>query len=190
MNGYEVLKALQNLPTTRHIPFIFLTAKVEKEDIRKGMQLGADDYIFKPFSIDDLVNSIKIRLKKRKTIEDGAEIEPKNNFSQEDKIFLKFGRNFHFVSVSEIKYLRASTPYIKLKTKSGKTTLIRESLNEWEKKLPSKLFLRIHRNTIVNINYINKMEKISSTSYIIRLQDESEPFVISKRYSSKIKRDI
>lgn len=64
MNGYEVIHYIKQNPTTREIPFIFLTAKVDLSDIRKGMETGADDYITKPFSVKDLVTAIKIRLER------------------------------------------------------------------------------------------------------------------------------
>lgn len=64
MNGYDVLKALQEKQETVHIPFIFLTAKVQGFEIRQGMNLGADDYLTKPFEIEDLLNSVQARLKK------------------------------------------------------------------------------------------------------------------------------
>ena len=64
VNGYDVFLTLQNNYFTSLIPFIFLTAKSEKEDIFKGMQLGANDYIVKPFNYDILLNTIKIRLQK------------------------------------------------------------------------------------------------------------------------------
>jgi len=63
-NGYEVCKTLQSYPDTSTIPFIFLTAKIQKDDIRLGMQLGADDYLSKPFDYSELLKSIKIRLDK------------------------------------------------------------------------------------------------------------------------------
>jgi DNA-binding NarL/FixJ family response regulator len=65
MDGYDVFKTLQGNERTALIPFIFLTARSEREDIRTGMQLGADDYITKPFDFDELLNSIRIRLEKR-----------------------------------------------------------------------------------------------------------------------------
>jgi PAS domain S-box-containing protein len=63
-NGYEVCKTLQSVPDTSSIPFIFLSAKIQKEDQRLGMQLGADDYLTKPFDYSELLKSIKIRLDK------------------------------------------------------------------------------------------------------------------------------
>jgi len=63
-NGYEVCKTLQTIPETSTIPFIFLTAKTLHEDQRLGMQLGADDYLTKPFDYSELLKSIKLRLEK------------------------------------------------------------------------------------------------------------------------------
>ncbi|MDC0584812.1 response regulator transcription factor [Bacteroidales bacterium] len=68
LNGIEVLKQLRKLASTSLIPFIFLTAKSTLEDLRTGMQLGADDYITKPFNNDDLINAVKIRLERHSKI--------------------------------------------------------------------------------------------------------------------------
>jgi CheY-like chemotaxis protein/CRP-like cAMP-binding protein len=64
LDGYGVLKILNNKPDTMNIPFIFLTAKVDNEDFRKGMMLGASDYLTKPCSDVDLLEAIEVRLKK------------------------------------------------------------------------------------------------------------------------------
>jgi DNA-binding response OmpR family regulator len=64
LDGYGVLHILNKKPETTGIPFIFLTAKTEKTDIRKGMNLGADDYLTKPFDDTDLLNAIEARLRK------------------------------------------------------------------------------------------------------------------------------
>ncbi|HEY9048854.1 MAG TPA: response regulator [Ohtaekwangia sp.] len=64
LDGYGVLHILNKKPDTAGIPFIFLTAKTEKTDIRKGMNLGADDYLTKPFDDTDLLNAIEARLRK------------------------------------------------------------------------------------------------------------------------------
>jgi CheY-like chemotaxis protein/CRP-like cAMP-binding protein len=64
IDGYGVLHILSKHRETYNIPFIFLTAKAEKSDLRKGMTLGADDYITKPFDETDLLTAIENRLKK------------------------------------------------------------------------------------------------------------------------------
>lgn len=63
-DGYEVLQKLEENDATRGIPFIFLTAKAEKSEIRKGMNMGADDYLTKPFDKTDLINAVEARLKR------------------------------------------------------------------------------------------------------------------------------
>ncbi len=64
LDGYGVLHILSKKSETAGIPFIFLTAKTEKTDIRKGMNLGADDYLTKPFDDTDLLNAVEARLRK------------------------------------------------------------------------------------------------------------------------------
>jgi CheY-like chemotaxis protein len=67
LDGYSVLHILSKSPEAGNIPFIFLTAKAEKEDFRAGMNLGADDYITKPFEGLDLLRVVEVRLKKQET---------------------------------------------------------------------------------------------------------------------------
>ena len=56
MDGYEVVAALRENNATATIPFIFLTAKVERTDLRQGMELGADDYLTKPFTAEEVID--------------------------------------------------------------------------------------------------------------------------------------
>jgi DNA-binding response OmpR family regulator len=64
LDGYGVLHLLRKNNETQNIPFIFLTAKTERSDFRKGMEMGADDYITKPFEDIELLNAVEVRLKK------------------------------------------------------------------------------------------------------------------------------
>ena len=76
LDGFGVLNILSKKPETADVPFVFLTAKAEKDDFRRGMNLGADDYITKPFYKDELLQVIETRLKKSerlKKVFDGTE---------------------------------------------------------------------------------------------------------------------
>ncbi|GJM61017.1 MULTISPECIES: response regulator [Persicobacter] len=64
LDGYGVLYLLGKNPASASIPFIFLTAKAERSDFRKGMEMGADDYLTKPFDDMELLNAVESRLKK------------------------------------------------------------------------------------------------------------------------------
>jgi DNA-binding response OmpR family regulator len=68
LDGYGVLHLLGKNEETTNIPFIFLTAKTERGEIRKGMEMGADDYITKPFDKIELLNAVESRLKKAESI--------------------------------------------------------------------------------------------------------------------------
>ncbi|MFD2288044.1 response regulator [Pedobacter petrophilus] len=70
LDGYGVLYMLNKHDQTSGIPFIFLTAKAEHTDLRKGMELGADDYLVKPFDDMELLNAIDIRLRKKAAADD------------------------------------------------------------------------------------------------------------------------
>jgi CRP-like cAMP-binding protein/CheY-like chemotaxis protein len=69
LDGYGVLYMLNKNPQLAAIPFIFLTAKAERTDLRKGMEMGADDYLTKPFDDMDLLNAIETRLRKKENQE-------------------------------------------------------------------------------------------------------------------------
>lgn len=68
LDGYGVLFMLSKIERTARIPFIFLTAKAERADMRKAMEMGADDYLTKPFDDVELMNAIEVRLKKHEQL--------------------------------------------------------------------------------------------------------------------------
>jgi two-component system, sensor histidine kinase and response regulator len=68
LDGYGVLQELRQASSTATIPFIFLTAKADKSDLRQGMNLGADDYLVKPFTQRELLEAISVRLNKHSQV--------------------------------------------------------------------------------------------------------------------------
>ncbi len=86
IDGYGVLEALSKDTSTRHIPFIFLSAKTEHKDVRKGMDLGADDYITKPFTEDELITSIDSRLAKVAILKEEREYQKNSSNNREDEL--------------------------------------------------------------------------------------------------------
>ncbi|MEM8522792.1 response regulator [Flavobacterium sp. PL12] len=90
IDGYAVLKALNDNNETATIPFIFLTALTEKDEMRKGMNLGADDYLTKPFSEIELIGALESRLKKHDFLqkEFSKTAEEIGNFIEEAATFL------------------------------------------------------------------------------------------------------
>lgn len=68
MDGYGVLETLRSDPATANIPFIFLTARTDRVDMRQGIELGADDYLTKPFTANELLSAVRVRLDRRDQI--------------------------------------------------------------------------------------------------------------------------
>ena len=83
LDGYGVLHLIQKNETLKNIPFIFLTAKSERGDFRKGMEMGADDYITKPFNDTELLTAVESRLKKASLLQKDFEAATTNQIPDE-----------------------------------------------------------------------------------------------------------
>lgn len=188
--GYEVLEELTRDNKTSHIPFIFLTAKVEHQDLRRGMELGADDYIFKPFQSKELISAINARLRRKGDLMSSLLQENeqhKNRYKADDNIILNINKKTSVVRVSKIKYIIAERQYSRVILSDGKNVLLRKSLIYWESILPLNLFLRIHRNTIINIQEVNSIAKNSDGRFKAIMKDRLIDFEISRRYMRKLR---
>jgi CRP-like cAMP-binding protein len=111
LNGYGVLQILSKDTLTKQIPFIFLSAKTDHKDIRKGMNLGADDYITKPFDESEIFSAIESRLAKVAIFNDNREKETKVknnnlNFNENDNIpkTLEDLKNYFKETVEEFSF--------------------------------------------------------------------------------------
>ncbi|HVO74510.1 MAG TPA: response regulator [Ignavibacteriaceae bacterium] len=192
VDGFEVLKNLSGDPLTAVIPFIYLTARTDHEDLRTGMELGADDYLFKPFQSEELLRAIRIRLNKYRMlraefVEKGVKNEKQINkkFELNGRIFLKVNNQIIFVTVGNIKFITAENQYTNVFMSEGKSYLIRMPLSKWEGKLSSDDFYRIHRSTIINIHFIEKIEKWFNNSLKLYIKGTKEPFIVSRNYTHK-----
>lgn len=186
MNGYEVIKELGSDREASAIPFIFLTARAEMADLRLGMELGADDYLVKPFKAADLLKAIKTRLEKRESI-----IKLQNDKKQEPALksssVIMAGNPPEVLKIASIVYISSQEGYSNVFTKEGKKLLVRKLLKEWEILLPEDHFLRIHNSTIINLHFMERVEKWFNNTLRIYMQKVSEPLEVSKRYAPKIK---
>ncbi|ASS50433.1 MAG: transcriptional regulator [Candidatus Fluviicola riflensis] len=115
LDGDGVLHLLSKNPETAGIPFIFLTAKAERSDIRRGMEMGADDYLTKPFDDVDLLNAIETRFKKSEIL--------KREYSRDLK-----GLNTFREEVREANSLKDLSIDRDVRTYSKKTEIFREGM--------------------------------------------------------------
>jgi len=113
IDGYGVLEAISANEKTMHIPFIFLSAKTEHKEIRKGMDLGADDYLTKPFEEEELLSAIESRLAKSQILSKilREDSKKKEADSQDNLRSLNELKNFFDDNGTEEKFLKGESIY-------------------------------------------------------------------------------
>lgn len=111
LDGYDVLAALRQEPNTALIPFIFLTALADKGDIRKGMELGSDDYLTKPFSCHEILSAVEARIKKQTVMveQHGAQEAQLQELQQEVKLFRDALDTEQAVLISDVRQMIKET---------------------------------------------------------------------------------
>ncbi|MDP4197006.1 MAG: LytTR family DNA-binding domain-containing protein [Bacteroidota bacterium] len=196
IDGFEVIKRIQKNPFTRNIPFIFISAfKTELDDIRKAMELGADDYLLKPLKPDEVLKSVEVRLKKFEKISKSQPQSGKKNgkdthsqkHNEKSKWVLIRGGNIELINTEKIMYLISEADYTKVFTEDGKKHTVSRLLKNWEEILPPHNFLRIHRSTIINLDFVKRIEKWFNNTYRIYILNIPEPLTVSRRYVQKVK---
>lgn len=135
MDGYGVLHVFSKNPDLESVPFIFLSARTERADIRKGMEGGADDYITKPFLESELLNAIEGRLRKARALKrellppalEGA--EPMENGHSRELISLSYDKKVYEYKKKQILYLEGNEPYKLFFIRKGKVKTYRSTSN-------------------------------------------------------------
>lgn len=194
ISGYKLLVELRKVNYIEQPVFIFITAKTQRQDLRKGMELGADDYLTKPFTFKELTNSINAQFEKRKKLSpkpSGSLAKKSNNkksnFSYDDHLFLQDKKNPGFYPINNIIYIKSYKDYTQLVLSTEKKVYQRKPMIYWETNLPAQKFVRIHRQTIVNVDFIDEIKKISSGRYSIKIKVLNAVLLVSQRYGKKFK---
>lgn len=173
-NGFDLLEQIDT-----NAKIIFVTAY--DEYAIRAFEVNALDYLLKPVNPKRLEQAIE-RLS----------IQTQNSANNEklkydDVLFVNFGRRAAFIKVNEIKCICAANVYSEIYAGDDKKSLLHQSLNEWENRLPEKQFVRIHRSTIINLEFIERIEKKMNFSFKVYLRGLTEPFAISRRYAAKLR---
>ena len=122
-NGYEIVKKLRKNPATKKLPVIMVTAKTSEIDMVKGLDIGADDYIKKPFSIIEFITRIKAVL--RRTVE-----QPDDKYMTIGEIFLDNERHVVYVDNKGIELTYKEYELLKLLMRNAGIVLSREMIME------------------------------------------------------------
>ena len=105
-----------------------------------------------------------------------------------DRLFLELDGRAQFLKLDLIVCLRAAGDYSELIATDGKPVLVLKSLKEWEDRLPESYFVRIHRSTIINLEYVERIDSHFNRSYEIHLRHLNDPLLVSRRYATQLKR--
>jgi two-component system LytT family response regulator len=174
-NGFDLLEKVE-----KDFKLIFVTAF--DEFAIRAFEINALDYLLKPVNPERLAKTLERLLEN----EEKPEL-PLRKLEYEDRLFIEIGERSRFLKVSSIKCICADGDYTQVFTDDGKKHLVTKPLKEWEDRLPEKFFVRIHRSTVVNLEFIEKVETWFSRSYQIYLREMKEPLTVSRRYAAQLK---
>ena len=156
MDGFSFYKAVRELPELRAVPFLFLTALGAREHIRYGMSIGADDYITKPFTRDELVQAVEVRLQRvaelRRPLEGIVKVQGFGN-----PTVARDGERLNWDSLKALELL-----YYLLENRSGVSTFeVAEAL--WPGKTESKASSSFH-TTLYRLRKVMGGELVESAN--------------------------
>jgi two-component system, LytTR family, response regulator len=177
-SGFDLVNRLEH-----PVKIIFVTA-FDEYAIR-AFEINALDYLLKPVTPDRLNRAIERLFHSAPPVEN-----PNRRLEHDDFLFLTIGRNSRFLRVREIKYISAADVYSEIVTVDNQKALVLKPLSEWEERLPENYFARIHRSAIINIELVERVEKLFNRSYQVYLRGESAPLTMSRRYAARLKEKL
>jgi two-component system LytT family response regulator len=174
-SGFELLERSDGRFKT-----IFVTAF--DEYALRAFEVNALDYLLKPINPQRLSRAVK-RLSAAQSVTTTAA----RKLEYEDRLFIDTGERSGFLKLNNIECICGAGDYSEVFTSDGKKTLVLKPLKEWEERLPERYFSRIHRSTIINLEYVDKIENWFNRSYRVYLRRVEEPFIMSRRYAARLK---
>jgi len=204
LDGYGALHLLSKNDSTKNIPFIFLTSKADKADIRKGMELGADDYITKPFDNVELLNSIDRRLKKvealKQEITSGiSESLHLADAKSSDESLMEFinGRNSNKYKRKQQIFLEGNRPIYLFYVLKGMIKTFKR--NDYGKELVLDLYKKGdflgQVSLLENTNYKETAEALEETEVALIPRDEFESLInnspqVSRKFIQMLAKNV
>lgn len=176
-NGFDLLK---KIPVNFKV--IFVTAF--DEYAIKAFEVNATDYLLKP------VDPKRLQIALKRIINDSPHKDSiVKKFDYSDSIFVKQNNSTaRFIEINTIIAITSVGNYSRIETKDGNTYIVLKTLKQWEAELPEMFFIRIHRATIVNIKFINKIETYSKTYHQVLMKNIETPFEVSRNCFKNLKK--
>ena len=149
----------------------------------RAFDVNALDYLLKPVAPERLAATVT-RL--RRDAEPGDEPPPRR-FTMADFVFLPVDGRARFLRVGGIVCVLAAGDASEIVTADGARGRVPRSLKAWEDRLPEQQFVRIHRESIVNLQYVERIEEWSHESFHVHLRGIAEPLTLSRRHASRLR---
>ena len=160
---------------------IFITAY--DEYALRAFEINALDYLMKPISPERFKLAIE-RLNDQTVTE---AVPVKQDLRYDDRLFLLMGKHMVFLKISSIVYIQAEGDYTQVTTADGRKGLILKSMKEWINRLPDSHFCRIHRSYIVNLDFVDKIEKEYNYDFSVTMKNTEKTLIMSRRYARLLK---
>ena len=177
-NGFELLEK-----TASGFKVIFVTAY--DEYAIRAFDVNALDYLSKPVDAERLGKAIaRLQDASDQKTESPPDAPP---LEFDDRIFLEVGERAVLLKICDISHVGAAGGYSELMSVAGKKMLVEKPLSEWERRLPEKYFLRIHRQTIINLEQIEEISAWFNGTFQVRLKNQSPSFTVSRRRATKLR---
>ncbi len=179
LTGFELIELIDEMPQV-----IFTTAY--NQYAIKAFELSAVDYLMKPFSrerFNEAIQKVYSRISQKAENTENIQMltqKVREESGTIERIFVKTGSKIDVVSIADIIHINADDDYVEIIT-AEKKYLKKETMNYLEKNLPEEIFIRVHRSSIINTNFIEKLERYGKESYLVILKDGSKVNVSKSR---------
>jgi two-component system LytT family response regulator len=153
----------------------------------RAFELNALDYLLKPVEPERLAIALQRMRAREGSRPAGPPPRSERALDARDWLFVRSGERVEFVGVASITHISADGDYSLVRSHDGSERLLHLALNEWERRLPSNDFLRIHRSTIVNLHFVTKVEPWTNHGFRVHVQGAPEPLTMSRRYAGRMR---
>jgi len=174
--GFDLLEK-----TEINAEIIFVTAY--DQYAIKAFEVNALDYLPKPVNKDRLAQTIQRLVSRERAV------APANQkLGYDDVAYVLVNGALKFVKISSLMCIVAEGNYSYFYSQDRRRDLVSKTLQEWEEILPGDYFIRIHRSTIVNFEWVTQVKRCPNYTYLVYVNGIGKPFIMSRRYAARLKK--
>ncbi|MDZ7332693.1 MAG: LytTR family DNA-binding domain-containing protein [candidate division KSB1 bacterium] len=177
-SGFDLLEQ-----TDINAKIIFVTAY--DQYALKAFEVNALDYLLKPIQKDRLAKTIQ-----RVLASDSYSTTQSSKLNYDDVLYVLVSGSLKFIKLPLLRCIVAEGNYSYIYYKGRSRELVSKTLQQWEQILPEEYFVRIHRSTIVNFEYVEQVKKCRNYTHLVYVRDIEKPFVMSRRYAARLKKTM